>query len=60
MTGNEKIAHISRQLEKLDREGKAYIKALTASLAGLPTPNIPNDPAQIKIHTRMKVACKSL
>jgi hypothetical protein len=48
MTETEKIAHVSRQLEKLDREGKAYIKALTASLTNLPKANIPNDAAQTK------------
>jgi hypothetical protein len=46
MTETEKIAHVSSQLEKLDREGEAYIRALTASLVRLPTPNIPDDTAQ--------------
>jgi hypothetical protein len=60
MTKNEKIVHVSRQLERLDREGKAYIKALTASLAGLPAPNIPNDTARNKTSRKAQVACKSL
>jgi hypothetical protein len=41
MTEQEKIAYISQELKKLDREGEAYIKALTAALVSLPTPNIP-------------------
>ncbi|GHV10068.1 hypothetical protein FACS189485_23030 [Spirochaetia bacterium] len=49
MTEKEKIAHVTQQLGKLDREGKAYIKTLSAALVSLPALD---DTAQSKTSMR--------
>jgi hypothetical protein len=44
----DKLDHLTRGIQALDETDQTYMDTLTASLVRHPSPNIPDDPSQVK------------